>query len=322
MKRKLGGLLLMVGAALCLMAFRGQATPPDLSSPKAAVRSFISALKNKDATAIQQCIQGATSQEFLTQFFTSPAVPQIVSVNSLIEETANSTAHVAAEFTMRVPASTQPNAKLVPVTMVDMFSLEKQGETWRLVPDFSFTNVSADFGVESIGKLVETRPLSFMVAIAGSPQIVAPILQAAHARAQAVSCLSNAKQIALGTLMYVQDYDELTPRRGVSYTEAIWPYVKNRQIFTCPLDPSGTISYTFNSSVAGISLAAIPFPDKTVMIYEGKAGKLDYRHAGHAVVGFMDGHCKMISPEEAASLIWTVKVPKAVKPAPKRRGHK
>jgi hypothetical protein len=322
MKSKWGSLLLTMGAALCLMAFRGQATPPDLSSPKATVRSFLNAMKSQDVAAIQQCIKGATSQEFLKQFFTSPSAPQIVSVNSLVEETANNNTHVAAEFTMRVAASSQPNAKLVPVTVVDMFSLEKQGQTWLLVPDPAFTNVSANLEYDSIGKLIELRPLSFVVAISGSPQLVAPILQAAHARAQAVSCLSNAKQIVIGTLMYVQDYDEITPRKGPSYTELIWPYVKNRQIFTCPLDPSGTISYTFNSSVAGISLADIPFPDKTVMIYEGKASKLDYRHVGHAIIGFMDGHCKMIRPEEEASLIWIVKVPRAVKPAPKRRGHK
>jgi len=51
--------------------------------------------------------------------------------------------------------------------------------------------------------------------------------------------------------------------------------------------------------------------------------QLDYRHDGKAVVGLMDGHCKYIGPEDAKSLIWTVKVTRPVpaKP-PKKTGRK
>jgi prepilin-type processing-associated H-X9-DG protein len=65
-------------------------------------------------------------------------------------------------------------------------------------------------------------------------------------------------------------------------------------------------------------LSAVASPAKTVMIYEGKAGKLDYRHNGRAVVGFMDGHCKLINADEAAGLIWTVKVPQPARPIKKK----
>jgi prepilin-type processing-associated H-X9-DG protein len=49
------------------------------------------------------------------------------------------------------------------------------------------------------------------------------------------------KQLALGWLMYTQDYDERTPRIGVDlqpdylwWHDTIMPYVKNKQLFLCP----------------------------------------------------------------------------------------
>ena len=84
------------------------------------------------------------------------------------------------------------------------------------------------------------------------------------------------------------------------------PYVKSRAFFTCPLDRKGTISYTFNSGLAGISLKDVAWTDKTVLIYEGKADKLDYHHDDRAAIGFVDGHCKLIRPGEATALFWTV----------------
>ena len=48
-------------------------------------------------------------------------------------------------------------------------------------------------------------------------------------------CLFNQKQIALGIMMYVQDYDEIFPRKNASYKELIFPYIKNEGVFRCPL---------------------------------------------------------------------------------------
>ena len=172
MKRKLGGLLLLVGAALGLMAFRGQVKPPDLSSPRATVRSFIEALKSGDAAAIQQCVyKGNANQDVIKQVFGNRFALSILSVNTLVTEIDNDTAHVAAEITMRVPASSQPGSRLVPVNLVDMFTLVKQGETWQLTPDPTFARSSINLDPDSTTKYLENRPISFAVVIAGSPQV-------------------------------------------------------------------------------------------------------------------------------------------------------
>ena len=59
----------------------------------------------------------------------------------------------------------------------------------------------------------------------------------AREKARQSSCASNTKQLALGFLMYVQDYDETFMGRimgTVSWGVLISPYIKNTQIFRCP----------------------------------------------------------------------------------------
>jgi prepilin-type processing-associated H-X9-DG protein len=69
----------------------------------------------------------------------------------------------------------------------------------------------------------------------------------AREKARTASCQSNLKQLALGVLMYSQDYDERFPW-GWNTTSGygagdwdrsqwctlIYPYVKNVQLYTCP----------------------------------------------------------------------------------------
>jgi prepilin-type processing-associated H-X9-DG protein len=82
------------------------------------------------------------------------------------------------------------------------------------------------------------------------------------------------------------------------------PYIKNESIFKCPSDASGAVSYSFNANLAGVKLAKVSAPAETVMIYEGKNGKLDFRHEGKAAVGFADGHAKLVNAEGAKKLHW------------------
>jgi prepilin-type processing-associated H-X9-DG protein len=86
--------------------------------------------------------------------------------------------------------------------------------------------------------------------------ILFPVFARARAKARQISCLSNLKQIALGHMMYMQDYDERgSPKRAFtdpsawfSGKEIIWkdliePYIKsggrafnNGQTYTTPGD--------------------------------------------------------------------------------------
>lgn len=93
--------------------------------------------------------------------------------------------------------------------------------------------------------LIELLVVIAIIAILAA--ILFPVFAQARAKARQTSCLSNCKQIAIGTMMYSQDYDEaLVPLTiggmgGVplsTYPALLDPYTKNRQIWNCPDVPN------------------------------------------------------------------------------------
>jgi len=48
--------------------------------------------------------------------------------------------------------------------------------------------------------------------------------------------------------------------------------------------------------------AAISDPANTVLVYEGKDGKLNFHHNGRAAVAFADGRARLIGGAEAKNL--------------------
>ncbi|MGD9519567.1 MAG: DUF1559 domain-containing protein [Armatimonadota bacterium] len=89
--------------------------------------------------------------------------------------------------------------------------------------------------------LIELLVVIAIIAILAA--ILFPVFAKAREKARQASCTSNVKQISLGMLMYVQDYDERFMNGHYSFLqlngtlfwfERILPYVKNTQIFLCP----------------------------------------------------------------------------------------
>lgn len=87
--------------------------------------------------------------------------------------------------------------------------------------------------------LIELLVVIAIIAILAS--ILFPVFAQARERARAITCISNQKQISLGFMQYIQDYDETLPMgqyydriTGAQYTWAdmIWPYVKNGDTYT------------------------------------------------------------------------------------------
>ncbi len=88
--------------------------------------------------------------------------------------------------------------------------------------------------------LIELLVVIAIIAILAA--ILFPVFAKAREKARQASCASNLKQLALGILMYVQDYDEMMPREVAwDYSGLVWhwydqvmPYVKNVQLYACP----------------------------------------------------------------------------------------
>ena len=104
--------------------------------------------------------------------------------------------------------------------------------------------------------LIELLVVIAIIAILAA--ILFPVFAQARAKARAITCLSNMKQIGTGSVMYAQDYDEfvLPARMGYSATEVgkfgndvrdwarfwpyiIQPYIKNFGALKCPDVPTG-----------------------------------------------------------------------------------
>lgn len=119
--------------------------------------------------------------------------------------------------------------------------------------------------------------------------ILFPVFAQAWEKSRQTQCASNTKQISIGVLLYIQDYDEtLTPTAivsantgGVLWPDLILPYIKNDQVRLCPSDANGKKdSYGLNEiafpdltdpanlQTSIITLGAFQHPSETVMTVE------------------------------------------------------
>jgi prepilin-type N-terminal cleavage/methylation domain-containing protein/prepilin-type processing-associated H-X9-DG protein len=118
-------------------------------------------------------------------------------------------------------------------------------------------SINSNLPVASTAKkaftLIELLVVIAIIAILAA--ILFPVFGRARENARRSSCQSNLKQIGLGVLQYVQDYDERYPAGGTFYYKmmgtinvpqtwdlTIQPYLKSMQIITCPSDSATPMS--------------------------------------------------------------------------------
>lgn len=144
--------------------------------------------------------------------------------------------------------------------------------------------------------LIELLVVIAIIAILAA--ILFPVFARARENARRASCMSNLKQLGLGVMQYVQDYDEKyppsyeatteTPPNGYSWASGYWfwpqtmfPYTRSNEISVCPSSSVVPLnggkpapyygSYGANSLVmrpgayAQLSMAAVAAPATTYM---------------------------------------------------------
>lgn len=156
--------------------------------------------------------------------------------------------------------------------------------------------------------LIELLVVIAIIAILAA--MLLPALSSARNAARVISCVSQVKQLSLGTMMYTQDNKEhimvilevSDPGKtgGWIYWDGwasgtsdvmtgdvskgeLYPYVNDRKIFVCPAVTNGTIaSYSVNSDIKGKRLSAIHDPSILLFLEEGVPKSTD---DGHFAVG-------------------------------------
>jgi prepilin-type N-terminal cleavage/methylation domain-containing protein/prepilin-type processing-associated H-X9-DG protein len=181
--------------------------------------------------------------------------------------------------------------------------------------------------------LIELLVVIAIIAILAA--ILFPVFARAREKARTASCASNLKQIALAAHMYKSDYDEknvmdrmqtsnpATPNGPYTsggcgtnywYVDLLYPYTKNRQLWTCPSDNSGPHtcvgfpdhSYEPNTEMVGVSDNSVLDPTGTIHFLD--AGLNSRAHCGdpgsylnqanHNAgwnIAFADGHVKWMT---------------------------
>lgn len=110
--------------------------------------------------------------------------------------------------------------------------------------------------------LIELLVVIAIIAILAA--ILFPVFARARENARRASCQSNLKQIGLGLLQYIQDYDERSPgiwsgTNGFNassttvwkWMDSIYPYVKSEQIFDCPSRATASSRYVHQGTLTG-----------------------------------------------------------------------
>ncbi|MEO7720223.1 MAG: DUF1559 domain-containing protein [Capsulimonas sp.] len=120
---------------------------------------------------------------------------------------------------------------------------------------FSLTKAISNTKPRSGFTLIELLVVIAIIAILAA--ILFPVFAKAREKARAISCLSNEKQIALGFLMYSQDYDEYFPAStyfsGITFNSGVWtntmlltlPYIKSKNVWACPSNPFNKYSMNY-----------------------------------------------------------------------------
>lgn len=164
--------------------------------------------------------------------------------------------------------------------------------------------------------LIELLVVIAIIAILAA--ILFPVFARAREKARQTSCLSNVKQLALGAMMYVQDYDEMMfdrctrswtdtvnrvvwlPRNG--YPSLLEPYVKNWQIGRCPSVPDRN-GYGFNTALRWIAIARITSPAEKVLFSDDTFGSMTLYSPS---AGVTQWGANFVTPEgsSGSAIVW------------------
>jgi prepilin-type N-terminal cleavage/methylation domain-containing protein/prepilin-type processing-associated H-X9-DG protein len=166
--------------------------------------------------------------------------------------------------------------------------------------------------------LIELLVVIAIIAILAA--ILFPVFAKAREKARQTSCLSNVKQLMLGFMMYAQDYDEKypvvvgapcwynpKPPGVIMWWAAIYPYVKNSQIFACPSidrDIGVHCNDTVNCPTArAASVPQLSYGYSERMAYVGTVQSIAMMAHPSQLFVIGDSRCGLVGPPDSSGLL-------------------
>jgi hypothetical protein len=126
----------------------------------------------------------------------------------------------------------------------------------------------------------------------------------ARIEAQSAQSLANIRQLAAATLRFARENGGRLALNQGNWRERIQEFVEDEAAFKSPGDRAAGPSYTFNPGLANRTLASIRIRQRTVLLFEGRGNRVDYRWDGRAAVAFVDGGVMLISQDDARRILW------------------
>ncbi len=315
----LGARVAAADAPAPVVKFPVAGAPPIIKlPPEIAVKSLAYDYSAGNLIGMAQWVVGAQNGEPLAQLnqeFKAANPNVLLTLHDLHTEIKGDEATVTAQLELR-------DGLFGTLTQPETLQLRREGNRWKIVPD----EAALFFSNKKVGFL-----LNLATAVAHPDAVLS--------RKATDICLTNAKAIGLGWLLYQQDYEdeeqgkvELTV---ATFKDKLMPYIKAEAVFHCASDKD--VSFALNDNVTGVAWSKLEreptnyidsdgiahsdpiileFSDKTnraawnvetdklVLFYEGSNQNLDFRHHGYAIVCLVNGHVQLVNEQQAKLLKW------------------
>lgn len=134
--------------------------------------------------------------------------------------------------------------------------------------------------------------------------------------------VSNLKQLSLGAMIYMADYDDRTPP-VLNWNNNLYPYLKNNHVFGSGLKGAGVRDFAYNRNLAEIESNSVLEQERTPLFFRSfrigtdlNGEKADLANdSDGSLISFLDSATKrQPTQKEIDSYNWTPKINKARKP--------
>jgi prepilin-type processing-associated H-X9-DG protein len=280
----------------------------DLSSPEATLRSFIAALNRYDVNGAAACVEGGQVSAMLKElpkslkeFRVSMRVEGLQTSVRKNEATVTVERFVVQQYAAGAPPERRDMTQEIGAQNV---FVQRRAGKWKLVPP---------------ARIASTEPETSLSRYISLFAMTREVEQTMRAEAYEAVCISNMRQLGLGVFQMSFIANQPLRLKG-SLKKNLEAHIRSggdsgnsvtaarvEPLFHCPADKSDAGSYSFNRNLEGMTqqdVDRLANPRRTVLLYEGKNGRLDFRHNGRATVGFTDGSARLVDRQQAKSLRW------------------